>query len=125
MNKQDPPSPRIQFYGRHFQIHFLNENIWTEIYSINNNLALVKIMTWRRTGDRPLSDPMMTQFTDIYASPGPNVSQIVLYCTNVQNIRYDRSIIKVWDSSDSYNLVVYSNSSSVLFGDVIFLSMIG
>ena len=27
--------------------------------SIDNNLALVQIMTWRRSGDKPLSEPMM------------------------------------------------------------------
>ena len=31
---------------------------------IDNKPALVQIMAWRRTGDKPLSEPMMTQFTD-------------------------------------------------------------
>ena len=33
---------------------------------INNILALVQIMAWRRSGDKPLSEPMLTQFTDAY-----------------------------------------------------------
>ena len=33
---------------------------------IDNMPASVQIMAWRRTGDKPLSDPMMTQFTDAY-----------------------------------------------------------
>ena len=33
---------------------------------IDNNPALVQIMAWRRTGDKPLSEPMLTQFTDAY-----------------------------------------------------------
>ena len=33
---------------------------------IDNNLALVQIMAWRRIGDKPLSEPMLTQFTDAY-----------------------------------------------------------
>ena len=33
---------------------------------INNIPALVQIMAWRRTGDKPLSEPMMTQFDDAY-----------------------------------------------------------
>ena len=33
--------------------------------SINNILALVQIMAWRRPGDKPLSRPMLTQFTDV------------------------------------------------------------
>ena len=33
---------------------------------INNIPALFQIMAWRRTGDKPLSEPMMTQFNDAY-----------------------------------------------------------
>ena len=59
--------------GRHFADDifkriFLNENFWIPIKislkfvpkgSINNILALVQIMAWRRPGDKPLSEPMM------------------------------------------------------------------
>ena len=52
---------------------FLNENVWISIEislkfvpegPINNIPALVEIMAWRRLGDRPLSEPMLTRFTD-------------------------------------------------------------
>ena len=33
---------------------------------IDNTAALVKAMAWRRTGDKPLPEPMLTQFTDAY-----------------------------------------------------------
>ena len=33
---------------------------------IDNNPSLVQIMAWHRTGDKPLSEPMLTQFTDAY-----------------------------------------------------------
>ena len=59
--------------GRHFaddifKCIFLNENVWISIKislkfvpegPINNILALVQIMAWRRPGDKPLSEPMM------------------------------------------------------------------
>ena len=59
--------------GRHFADNivkciFLNEGIWISINislkfvlngQINNIPALVLIMTWRRPGDKPLSEPMM------------------------------------------------------------------
>ena len=59
--------------GRHFaddifKRNFLNENIWIPIKislkfvpkgPINNIPALVQIMAWRRSGDNPLSEPMM------------------------------------------------------------------
>ena len=52
---------------------FLNENdkILTQISlkldprsPIDNKPALVQVMAWRRTGDKPLPEPMMTKFTD-------------------------------------------------------------
>ena len=57
------------FYRRTFQMHFfLNENVWIPVTislkfvpkgPINNIPALVQIMAWRRSGDKPLSEPMM------------------------------------------------------------------
>ena len=31
---------------------------------IDNKTALVQVMAWRQTGDKPLPEPMLTQFTD-------------------------------------------------------------
>ena len=33
---------------------------------IDNSSELVKIMAWRRIGDKPLSEPMVTRFTGAY-----------------------------------------------------------
>ena len=33
---------------------------------INISPALVQVMTWRRTGDKPILEPVMIQFTDAY-----------------------------------------------------------
>ena len=33
---------------------------------IDNNSSLVKVMALRRTGDKPLPEPMMTRFSDAY-----------------------------------------------------------
>ena len=33
---------------------------------VDNNPALVQIMDWRRIGDKPLSQPMLTRYTDAY-----------------------------------------------------------
>ena len=35
---------------------------------IDNIPALVQIMAWRRPGEKPLSEPMLTQVTDEYMS---------------------------------------------------------
>ena len=66
--------------GRHFADDtfkriFLNENVRNSIKNslkfaprgrIHNIPPLVQIMAWRRTGDKPLSESMMTQFNDAY-----------------------------------------------------------
>ena len=33
---------------------------------IDNKSALVQVIAWRRTGDKPLPEPMMTKFIDAY-----------------------------------------------------------
>ena len=33
---------------------------------IDNKSALVQVMAWRGTGDKPLCEPMLTQFADAY-----------------------------------------------------------
>ena len=33
---------------------------------IDNKPELVQVMAWRRTGDKPLPETMLTQFTDAY-----------------------------------------------------------
>ena len=35
---------------------------------IDNMLALVQVIAWHLTGDKPLSEPVMTQFTDAYVA---------------------------------------------------------
>ena len=58
-----------------FKRMFLNENASILIQvslkfvpkgPIDNKSALVQVMAWRRTGDKPLPEAMMTQFTDAY-----------------------------------------------------------
>ena len=58
-----------------FKCILLNENVRFAIKislkfvpkgSINNIPALVQIMAWRQSGDKPLSEPMLNQFTNAY-----------------------------------------------------------
>ena len=39
---------------------------------IDNKPALAKLMAWRWTGDKPLPEPLMTQFIDAYVALGAN-----------------------------------------------------
>ena len=58
-----------------FKCIFVNENIRSSIQNslkfvpqsmIDNKSALVQVMAWRRIGDKPLTEAMMTQFTNAY-----------------------------------------------------------
>ena len=79
---------RLRQNGRHFADDifkwiFLNENMWILIHislkfvpkgQISNIPAMVQIMVWRRSGDKPLSEPMMVSLLmHIYASLSLNV----------------------------------------------------
>ena len=61
---------------KHYQTHFLESN-FTEIYfqlskdPIKNKPAFIQIMAWRRTGDKPLSEPMMPYLLMQILSPQP------------------------------------------------------
>ena len=71
---------RARENGRHFpddnfKCVFLSEKVWSLIIIslklvpkviINNMPALVQIMAWRRSGDKPLSEPTMSCFADAY-----------------------------------------------------------
>ena len=63
--------------GRHFadilKCIFMNEKFWKLIQisslflsPIDNKSALVQVMSWRRTGDKPLPEPVLAEFTDAY-----------------------------------------------------------
>ena len=89
-----PPSNLICFIlrprqnGRRFpddilKLIFLNENVWISIticlkfvpkVLIGNKPALVQIMAWRLTGDKPLSEPMMVNFADAYMRHSASMS---------------------------------------------------
>ena len=66
--------------GRHFaddifECIFMNEKFFILIQISlkfvpkgpnDNKSALVQVMAWRRTGDKPLPEPILTEFTDAY-----------------------------------------------------------
>ena len=58
-----------------FERNFLNEKFCIAIRIslkvdpnglIDNKSALVQVMAWRQTGDKPLPEPLLTQFADAY-----------------------------------------------------------
>ena len=72
-----PALTHLTLFGRHFaddifKYIFMNENFVTISLQfvpegpIDNNSALVQIMAFHLFSTKPLSEPMLTQFTDIY-----------------------------------------------------------
>ena len=68
INTSRPRRNEQHFADDIFKRIFFNENVWISIKislkfvpkgPINNIPALVQIMAWRRSGDKPLSEPMM------------------------------------------------------------------
>ena len=71
-----PGQNGCHFGRQHFQMHFLqwkNDRILIKISlkfvtrnRIDNKPALVQVIAWCRIGNKPLSEPMLTRFTDAY-----------------------------------------------------------
>ena len=75
INSSFPAQNCCHFTDVIFRCIFLNENVWISIrislnfvptISMNNIQVMVQIMAWRRIGDKPLSEAMLTRFTDTY-----------------------------------------------------------
>ena len=84
--------------GRHFPDDifkhiFLNENVWISLKislkfvpkgPINSILALVQIMSWRRPGDKPLSEPMMINLLAHICVTGPQWVKVCQHARGMQ-----------------------------------------
>ena len=73
INSSSPEQNGRHFAADTFKCIFVNENLFFQISlkfvpkgPINNKPALVQLMAWRQTGDMPLPEPMLTQFSDAY-----------------------------------------------------------
>ena len=75
VNSSPPGQNGCHFTDDIFKCIFMNNNVWISIRIslefvpkglINNIPALVQIMAWRGIGYKPLSEPMLTRFTDAY-----------------------------------------------------------
>ena len=70
-----------------FKCIFLNENDRIPIQislklvlrsPVDNKPALVQVMAWRQTGDKPLPEPMMTQFIDAYTQSSATIRRATI-----------------------------------------------
>ena len=88
VNTLRPKRNEQHFADDIFKRFFFNENVWISIKislkfvpkgPINNIPALVQVMAWRRSGDKPLSEPMMVSLpTHICVTRPQWVKSVVL-----------------------------------------------
>ena len=92
LNTLRPRQDGRRFPDDIFKSIFLNENVWISIRislkfvakgSINNIPPLVEIMAWRRSGDKPLSEPMM-------------VSLLTHICVTRPQWVKEKQIVQLW-----------------------------
>ena len=83
------PRQRPPFSRRHFQMDFLEWNVWISINNslkfvhrgpINNIPTLVQVMAWRRPGDKPLSELMMVRLLTHICVTRPQWVNIETFC---------------------------------------------
>ena len=109
VNSLRPRQTRCHFADYVFKCNFLNENVWIPIKislkfvpkgPINNIPVLVQIMAWRWTGDKPLSEPMMTQFNNAYMRHFASIHYVIMKTHNDQSsalyILHDTSVCLQW-----------------------------
>ena len=83
-----PPFCRIYFQMNLWKLLYFDLKFNWNVFpgSINNEPVVVQIMAWRRTGDKPLSEPMMTLFTDGHLHRSASINY-AYYC-HMHQIRY-------------------------------------
>ena len=79
INSSSPKKMAAILSDDNFKCIFFNKNDripirislkYVPLSPIENKPALVQVIAWRRRGDKWLPEPMLTQFTDIYAPLG-------------------------------------------------------
>ena len=102
-----------------FKCIFLNENVlilmkiplkFVPKGPINDIPALVQKMAWHRSGDKPLSEPMMVSYWRIYASLGLNELNNETIHYNQMSVhtvlKYKASLLKIYATwSGGENLI--------------------
>ena len=75
INSSPPWQNGCHIADDNFNLVFMNEKFCVSIRIllkfvpkglIDNKSVLVRVMAWRRTGDKPLPEPLLTQFTNAY-----------------------------------------------------------
>ena len=119
--------------GRHFaddifKCIFLNENAWISIKislkfvpqgPINNIPALVQIMAWRRSGDKPLSEPMMVSLPMHICVTRPQWVKVMNRCSQTTS----HYMSQCWPRSSMLYIIIKSqwvkdNFFSIVYDEI-------
>ena len=109
-----------------FRCIFLNEKLFILIkisltfirrVSVDNIPALVQIMSWRRIGNKPLSEPMMTRFDDAWLKRNDSPlygTNLKIHCPKYSQNYFTSTLV------EKKNTHVYSYSDfDVIYIDII------
>ena len=100
------------FCRRPFKLIFLNGNVWITIKislkfvpkgPINNILSLVQIIAWRRSGDKPLSEPMTVSLSTHICVTRPQWVFVSKCNFNLWYCSYNCNIVG-WKWSNAMNI---------------------
>ena len=103
------------FRRRHFQMHFLNENVWISIKillkfvpegPINNIPALFQTMTWCWSGDKSLSESMVFNLMMYICITCPHWVKLKIVCIQAQTW-YDYSLPKMFSIHFDSSFIVF------------------
>ena len=108
-----------------FKCIFLNENVWISIKislkfvpkgPINNIPALVQIMAWRRSGDKPLSEPMVVRLSTHICVTRPQWVANICHCSLTLALRMQWSVSKKTFCRNKKTIVICIPLLSILEG---------
>ena len=115
-----------------FKCIFSNENVWISLtislklipkVPLNNIPALFQIMAWRRSGDKPLFEPMMvSSLTHIWVTRPQRVHciNIVGYLLIMLHNKYPPIELSTHDDN-THTVLCHLNKSSWWFQDICFV----
>ena len=105
-----------------FKRIFFNENVWISIKislkfvpkgPINNMPALVQIMAWRRSGDKPLSEPMMVRLPMHICVTRPQWVNDVFKCQSWDYVNWKIAVWEVFSDPQHLSAMTAYNLSLI------------
>ena len=120
VNTLRPRQNGCRFADNVFKCIFVNENVWISLkislkfvpkVPISNIPALVQILAWRRSGDKPLSEPMMVRLLTHICVTRPQwvkaADDLDIYITRVPSLIILTPLNKLGNSYQHGNVMAW------------------